>query len=56
MKIRFIDWERKIIEEYETDSIQFEKDGVSYTYRLASNNFISTRKIPYENFLGIKED
>ena len=54
MKILTIDWERKIIEEIETDSIRYEKDGVSYAYAL-STGIKTHRVVPFENFLGIKE-
>ena len=55
MKIITIDWERKIIEEVETDSVQYNDDGISYTCYL-STNVKTTRTIPYRNFLGIKEN
>ena len=55
MKIVVINWENKWIEEYETDSIKFEKDGVSYTLFI-SQNHKTIEKIPYNQFLGIKEN
>ena len=53
MKIIVIDWEKKLIEEYETDSVKWEKDGISYTTWLG-NNHKTINKIPYNQFLGIK--
>ena len=56
MKIIVIDWDRKLIEEYETDSVMYEEDGVSYTTWLSENhNHKILKKIPYNQFLGIKE-
>lgn len=54
MKIIIIDWEKKLIEEYETDSIKYEKDYISYTTWVGNNHKI-IEKIPYNQFLGIKE-
>lgn len=54
MKIVTIDWEKRIIEEFETDRIEYEKDGIYCRIR-ASNNFMIPKKIPYKNFLGAKE-
>lgn len=55
MKIIVIDWEKKLIEEYETDSIKYEKDCISYTYFVGQNHKM-VEKIPYNQFLGIKEN
>ena len=54
MKIVTIDWERKIIEEIETDSVKYEDDGVPYTC-WSSKTLRTINKIPYQNFLGVKD-
>jgi hypothetical protein len=54
MKIVTIDWEKKIIEELETDRIEYHEDGIYCSVR-ASNNLMFRKRIPYENFLGAKE-
>ena len=56
MTILTIDWEKKLIEEIETDSVRYEEDGISFTKWLSPGHVYSTQKIPYQNFLGIKED
>jgi hypothetical protein len=53
MKIIVINWESHYIEEYETDSIKWEKDGVSYTTWIGNNHKV-INKISYSQFLGIK--
>lgn len=53
MKIIVINWEKKLIEEYETDSVKYEKDGISYTYKVGQSHKL-VEKIPYNQFLGIK--
>ena len=53
MRILVINWEKHCIEEYETVSVKWENDGVSYTVWLGNNHEV-TNKIPYNQFLGIK--
>lgn len=53
MKIVVINWENRYIEEYETNSIKWEKDCISYTTWIGNNHKI-INKIPYNQFLGIK--
>lgn len=54
MKIVTIDWEKRIIEEFETDKIEYRKDAI-YCLIRASNSLVVSKKIPYKNFLGAKE-
>lgn len=56
MKIVVINWEKKLIEEIETDSVRYEKDGISFTWWVGPGHVKSIEKIPYDQFLGIKED
>ena len=55
MKILTIDWDKKLIEEIETDSVKYDEDGISFTYWIMPGHVKSLNKIPYKNFLGIKE-
>ena len=54
MKLIVIDWERKLIEEYETDSIKYEDDCISYTYWIEPGHIKSIQKIKYNQLLGVK--
>ena len=53
MKVIIIDWKKQLIEEHETDSIRYDEDGISYTSW--SGNLLTTKKVPYKNFLGVKK-
>lgn len=55
MKLIVIDWNKQAIEEYETDSIFYEEDGVSYTTWIYDGHKIA-KKVPYKNLLGVKYD
>ena len=54
MKIVTIDWNKKLIEEIEKDSVRYEEDGISFTMWLG-DNYKTLKKIPYNQFLGVKE-
>lgn len=54
MKIVTIDWKKRIIEELETDRIEYHEDGI-YCLVRAGNNLMIPKRIPYKNFLGAKE-
>ena len=55
MKIVTIDWNKKLIEEIETDSVRYEEDGISFTYWISPGHIKSIQKIPYNQFLEVKE-
>ena len=55
MKILTINWNTKLIEEIETNSIRYEEDGISFTMWVGTNHK-TIEKIPYNQFLGIKEN
>ena len=52
MKIKVIYWDKKLIEEYETDSIKYEKDGISYTTQVGLHKTVVL--IPYEQVLSVE--
>lgn len=55
MKIIIINWERHLIEEYETDSVKYEKDEISFTMWIEPGRIKTIEKIKYNQLLGIKE-
>ena len=54
MIIKVIDWNAKTIKEIEVKIIRYLDDGIHYD--LLRGNTIHDIVIPYQNFLGIKED
>lgn len=55
MKITVINWEKHLIEEYETDSIKYEENEISFTMWIEPGHIKTIQKIKYNQLLGVEK-